>query len=235
MEQHVWKDPRVVAGTNLQLRSLDEARANRFVVGGWKLGLGAPAARNKFQIAGPVVGYLLEQNCVDPGSPLSISGLVNPMIEAEIAVYFRSEVHPDCLDEDLLRSIKAVGCAIEIVDVDAATDDLQTILSKNIYQRKVVLGPAASSWNALDIEQSPAAVWLNGKAVQNAPNSADLTGRVLDNIRHVVSYLSAFDRRLSAGEVLILGAVVPPMPLRGVRSARISVGGLAPFEIMLDG
>jgi hypothetical protein len=52
------------------------------------------------------------------------------MAEAEIAVYFRSEVHPDCPHEDLLQNIEAIGSAIEIVDVDASTDNLEAILAK---------------------------------------------------------------------------------------------------------
>jgi 2-keto-4-pentenoate hydratase len=55
---------RIVAGTNRLLMKLDEVQNGGSQLGGWKLGLGAPAARNKFQITAPVVGYLLQENFV---------------------------------------------------------------------------------------------------------------------------------------------------------------------------
>lgn len=97
-----------------------------------------------------------------------------------------------------------------------------------------MLGPVVSSWNATDVEQSPAAVWLDGVQVHQAPDSATLTGRILQNIQHTASYLRAFNRIISSGEVLILGAVAPPPSLRDRCSARISVGGLPPLGIEMQ-
>lgn len=234
MDEHVWKDPRIVAGTNRLLMKLDEVQNGGSQLGGWKLGLGAPAARNKFQITAPVVGYLLQENFVRPDTSVDISSLVNPMAEAEIAVYFRSEVHPDCPHEDLLQNIEAIGSAIEIVDVDASTDNLEAILAKNIYQRRVVLAPLVSNWNAANVERSPATVWLNDVPVHEVPDSVALTGRMLDNIQHTARCLRAFNRIIGSGQVLILGAIAPPLSLRDARTVRISVGGLAPLGIELQ-
>lgn len=133
MNECVWKDPRVAAGTNRLLMNLDDAKKSGSRLAGWKLGLGAPAARNRFEISAPVVGYLLQQNLIGPGTPVDISGLVNPMLEAEIAVYFRSEVDPGYSHDDLLRSIEAIGSATEIVDVYDSADRLEAILANNIY------------------------------------------------------------------------------------------------------
>ena len=38
-----------------------------------------------------------------------------------------------------------------------------------------------------------------------------LTGKVVDIVRHVADVLAAFGERLSAGDVIIAGSVVPPL------------------------
>jgi hypothetical protein len=46
---------------------------------------------------------------------------------------------------------------------------------------------------------------------------------MLDNIQHTARYLRAFNRIIGSGQVLILGAIAPPLSLRDARTVRTSV------------
>ena len=145
-------DPRVERGMAAQL----EARRARIRSGerplGWKLGFGAPAALQKFQLTAPLVGYLMESALIGSGGTCSLAGWSNPMFEPEVAVH---------MGRDLLGGASRDEAEAAI----ARTDDPQA-----------------------------------------------LTGELVGLIAHTAQLLASVGGRLEAGEVVITGSTVPPIP-----------------------
>jgi 2-keto-4-pentenoate hydratase len=67
-------DPRIAAG----LRKQSALRRNRLEAGaeliGWKVGFGAPAAKERLRIVAPLVGFLLDTALLPSGATVAVTG-----------------------------------------------------------------------------------------------------------------------------------------------------------------
>src|SRR5438477_12581716 len=82
-----WDDPRIAAGMNAQLARRRELLAAGETPLGWKLGLGAPAARQKLGLRKPLTCYFPNRALLPSGSEVSLKACVNPVAEPAIAVH----------------------------------------------------------------------------------------------------------------------------------------------------
>jgi 2-keto-4-pentenoate hydratase len=203
----VTADERVARGMRAQLA----LRRERLAAGerplGWKVGFGAPEALEKLRIDGPLVGW------------------ANPWFEAEIAAHMARDVAGDARREEVAEAIGGLGPAVELDDVDPPPGaDPEAILAGNIFHRRVLLGP-------VDDGRRTAAgvsgrVLRNGEEADRTDDPQALTGELVGVVRHVAAVLAGHGERLRAGEVIITGAVVPPLP---VRPGDVLVAELAPL------
>ncbi len=115
---------------------------------GWKLGMGVPAAMKKLGTDAPLVGYLLAGARVDDGGTVPLDGWGNAKLEPEIAVHMAADLAPGASREEAEAAIAGLGVAIELVDLDPDADDPEAILSADIFQRHVLLGPVVEGAGA---------------------------------------------------------------------------------------
>jgi 2-keto-4-pentenoate hydratase len=209
----VWDDPRVQRGMKLQLRM----RQQHLLAGakplGWKVGFGAPAAKARLRVSAPLTGFMTDRSLVQSGAATSLSGWSNPVAEPEVAVYIAKDLAAGADRATASAAIAALGPAIEVVDVYQPPDDLELILSGNIYHRHVVLGPRDTARAGGKLDGLTGRVTRNGDQFANVTNLQANTGDILDIVGHVASMLAAFGERLRAGDVIICGSVVPPIPI----------------------
>lgn len=177
---------------------------------GWKLGFGAPAWQEKFDIPGPLVGFLPESRRHIPGSTVSIEGWKNPVAEPEIALHLGGDVNdPDRAAE----AVAAVGAAIELADVHPPPDDMAEVVAGNIYHRAVILGKPDSDRAGVDISGLEARITRDGAEEAVVTELEALTGSLVVTLAHTARLLDAFGERLRAGEVVIMGSVTPPLQI----------------------
>lgn len=204
-------DAAVREGTKrmLEERARLIGRGERMI--GWKLAFGAPDRLEKFRLTGPVIGFLPESNLRPSGATISCLGWVSPVAEPEIAVYLGSDVeHPDRVAE----SIIGLGPAIELADVDPPPEDIEQVLAGNIFHRAVVLGARDMSRIGGDVTGLSARITRNESAIATPEDLEALTGNIVSILGHVAGLLLAGGARLRAGEAVIAGSVVPPIPVR---------------------
>ena len=206
-----WDDPRIFRGMTAQLRHRRELLAVGHKPLGWKLAFGAPAAMERLRINAPLVGFLTDRAIVSSGAMLALSGWKKPAAEPELAVYFGKDVPPGCDRQTAIAAITALGPAIEVADVDHASDDVEGTLIRNIYQRHIIMGLHDAAYAGGMIGDLTARVLRNGAEIANAAELQALTGELIDNIRHVTNLLGAFGEKLRAGQIIITGSIIPPI------------------------
>ena len=108
-----------------------------------------------------------------------------------------------------LATLAQGGPALELADIDPPPEDPERILAGNIYQRGVALGRPAERRS---LTGATARVVVNGEP-RLVDDPEEPTGPLIGLLRHVADLLGAFGERLRAGEVVICGAVVPPVPI----------------------
>lgn len=204
-------DPRVMAGMKAQL----SARARQLAAGGkrlgWKAGFGAPSALEKFSLAGPLMGWMLQDARVISGDTVSISGWKKPVAEPEIAIHIGLDL-PDGRDRAAVqRAVSGIGPAIELADLDPPPEDVTMILSGNIFHRRVILGRCDTSRVGARLDGVVGRLKRNGTAADPVTALEANTGRLLDVLAHMADTLAACGESILAGDVIICGSVVPPL------------------------
>jgi 2-keto-4-pentenoate hydratase len=208
---NAWDDPRIQRGMTEQLAK----RRARIAAGeqplGWKVGFGAPAMMEKFRVAAPLVGFLMKGGLIPSGGIASLAGWVKPVAEPEIAVHIGRDLAGGGDRAAAAAAIAALGPAIELADADLPFEDPEAILKGNIFQRHVILGEPDASRAGGSTAGFTARVFRRDAEVAQTSDPEAATGKLVDIVRHVADLLAAFGEKLSAGDVIIAGSVVPPL------------------------
>jgi 2-keto-4-pentenoate hydratase len=225
-----WDDPRFSRGMAAQF----ERRRKLLDAGhkplGWKLAFGAPAAMERLHTNAPLVGFLLHSALVPSGSSLFITDWKKPAAEPEIAVHLGKDLPAGADRETAKAAIAGLGPAIELADVDHPSDDVEGTLARNIYQRHVILGRSDVTRAGGILDGLTGHVFRNGleiASVSGPPALQELTGELLDIVRHVANVLAIFGEALRAGQIIIAGSIIPPL---WVASGEEILFNLAPVD-----
>jgi 2-keto-4-pentenoate hydratase len=204
-------DDRIARGMATQF----ELRKQRLVAGetpiGWKAGFGAPAVLKKLELEACLVGFMHDKNKLDSGATVSIAGWSKPAAEPEIAIHLGKDVAAGADFETARAAIAALGPAIELADIDAPLDDVEAILSCDIFHRHVILGRADASRAGGDSIALEARVVRNGEELAHTSDVEALTGPLVSIVQRVADTVGAMGESLKAGQVIIAGSITPPI------------------------
>jgi 2-keto-4-pentenoate hydratase len=204
-------DPRIARGMRAQLAARRARLAGGDAALGWKVGFGAPAALERYALSGPLVGFLLRSALVQSGDTVWLGGWTKPVAEPEIAVYLGADIPAGASAADAAAAVAALGPAIELADLDAPPDEVESILTRNIYQRRVVLGPRDPGHAGAQLKGLHGRVHRTRGAAEEVTDLEANTGRIVDTLRHAAELLAASGAALRAGDVVIAGSVVAPL------------------------
>ena len=205
-----WEDPRVVSGMRAQLaRRRERINAGETPLG-WKLGFGTPAAMEMLNLAGPLVGYLMQGALLTSGARADVSGWTQVVAEPEIGVRLGADLAAGADPAHAQAAIASLTPAIELADLNIAPtkESIEAVLAGDIFQRHVVLG--TDSRDGGDTAGLSSHVFRRGTLAAETTDPQALTGRIPDLLVHLAGTLAAFGERLKAGDLIICGSTVPP-------------------------
>jgi 2-keto-4-pentenoate hydratase len=205
-------DPRIARGMQVQLaeRRARIERGDKPL--GWKVGFGTPAAMTTLKTEAPLIGYLMQSGRLPSGSLVSLKKWTKPAAEPEIAITIGRDLMAGGDVVAAAAAISSIAPAIELADVDLPFEDPEAILKKNIFQRHVVLGKKSHTGAAT--AGLVGIIFRDGKESGRTGEPEALTGKLVDIVRHVADLLGAFDERLSSGDIIIAGSIVPPLLIK---------------------
>jgi 2-keto-4-pentenoate hydratase len=211
-------DPRIAEGMRKQL----ELRRSRLAAGakqiGWKVGFGAPAAKEKLRLTAPLVGFLLDKALLASAASVSLKGWQKPVAEPEIAVRMAADLPAGASRETTRAAIGALGPAIELADIDCPMDDVEAILAGDIFQRHLVLGPSDTSRAGARLDGLTGRVTRSGKDVPVPANLEANIGEILGIVQHVADVTAALGDGLRLDQIIICGSLTPPQFLEATDS-----------------
>ncbi len=222
-----WKKPGVRQGTHRMLELRAEMIADGHGAIGWKLAFGAPASLERFDLAGPLVGFLTSATVHSSGTTVSCQGWKRPVAEPEIAVYIGSEVHQGRVAE----SISGIGAAIELANVDPPPGDIEEMLAGDIYHKAVIFGEP--DWGRAGGDRSglTARVLHDGDEVLNSTDLEAMTGEMIEIVGHAAALLDAAGAGMSAGDIVIIGSVTPPISIEPGQEIVFDLSPLEPISV----
>jgi 2-keto-4-pentenoate hydratase len=205
------EDPRISRGMTAQLAHRGELINAGHKPLGWKLAFGGPAAMERLRTNAPLVGFLMQDAIVAPGSTLSVSNWKKPAAEPEIAVHLGKDLPSGSARRAAMEAIAGLGPAIEVADVDHPSDDVEGTLARNIYQRHVILGRNDVTRAGGILTGLTGRVLRNGTEISRTTDLEALTGELIDIVRNVADLLAVFGETLQSGQIIIAGSIIPPI------------------------
>jgi 2-keto-4-pentenoate hydratase len=225
-------DPRVRRGMSAQLA----ARRRRLDAGerslGWKVGFWSAEAKAQLNIDAPLVGFLADGGLLRAPASVSISGWSAPVLEPEIAAHMGSDLPAWGNVHAAGRAIGSLGPAFELADVDPPPRGVEAILAGNIFQRHVLPGPTDPNVSTRALRGR---LTGPGGAERTVEDPLALTEDPIDVVRHVADLLGEFGEALRAGEIVICGSIVPPIPVAPGDAFSYALDPVGEIAIRLEG
>jgi len=193
-----------------------EASDNRIV--GYKAGLTSRAAQERFGVASPVRGVLLEKMLLKDGADVPADFGARPMYEADLLVVVRdAAIHQAKTHLDVLRALSIVAPFIELPDLLVAEGEKLSaplIASLNVGARLGVVGkgvPAQATPEFAAALASMRVVVVDGKGQEIASaKGAAILDHPLNAVLWLVQDLARAGIKLKSGDVLSLGSFTAP-------------------------
>ena len=224
-------DPRVTQAT----RAMVQLQRERVAAGagrlGWKAAFGSPSGLATLGLDRPLVGFLTRDRQLAPGAAASVEGWVRPMFEAEVAVHIGRDLPPSPDAPAVEEAIAGLSAAIELADLDPPPSDVAEILAGNIFHRHVLVGDVRQQPH--DLAGVTVTVTRDGAEVARTDDPQALTGRLVDVVTSMAGTLGQAGERLLAGDVIITGAVVPPLAISAGQRLTVDVSGLGRLELTI--
>lgn len=175
---------------------------------GWKLGFGSEQGKHLLGIHQPLVAGLFNVGKRSSGSVIDVSRFTRPMVEPELAAWIDHSCLPDASEEEIIGSVACVVPAIELADVSFAPEDAVSVVAGNIYQENWIAGDCTEhGWRNVKglrvLVQAGDAFWE-----QSDPES--MTGSLSEGLVQCHRVAHAVGRGLRAGDIVLLGSVIPP-------------------------
>ncbi len=204
-------------------------RADGAAVAGYKIGLTSPRMQAMCGIDTPVAGVVLGPRVHASGVVLEARRYGRLGLEFEIGVRLGRDLKPQgepFARDAVAAAVDAVFPAIELVDdrrCDYKTLDVLSLVADNAWNAGIVAGEPRGEWPALDACEG--VVWADGVELDRG-FGRDALGHPFNPLTWLANHLAASGGRLSAGDIVLTGSIVPTQfPTRTTRY-RYALAGL---------
>jgi len=229
-----WEDPRVLAGLTRQLSARSSALAGGTEPIGWKVGFGSPSSLELMEITAPLIGYLTSATLMPSGASIDPSTWARGVVEFEVAVRMGHDLGPGAGHDQAAAAVSALAPAIELADVTIvpAPDRVSDIVGENIFHTGLVLGDFDAGRAGLDLEGLVGHITIDGVERDPVHDLEAITGRYPRIVSTVATTLAASGERLRSGDIIITGAIVPPVPIGEGSRFTFTLGDSTPVSVI---
>ena len=209
---------------------------------GRKIGATSEAVQTQLGVDQPDFGYLLDDMDVSAGvggDPISMSTLVQPRVEGEVAFVLGADLAPETEEEitpGLVRAAVDVALpALEIVDSRIAdwaigfTDTVADNASSGLF----VVGREGRRLEELEPRDVTMSLTINGEE-RSAGNGAACLGDPLEALRWLAVQAHRFGDPLRAGHLILSGALGPFVPFAPGDRVVATISGFEPLAVTFE-
>ncbi|CAB3393567.1 2-keto-4-pentenoate hydratase [Kyrpidia spormannii] len=202
---------------------------------GWKMGLTSRAKQVSVGVEEPIYGRLL--GSMELREPrLSVSGLVHPRVEPELAFVMKERLGSKAVTpRDVWNATECVIPAVEFIDsrYENFSFTLVDVVADNASSSKFYLGdqgfsPYDARWDEVGVVMRK-----NGAVVQTGAGAAVL-GHPVRSVVMLTQMLSREDLVLEPGMVVLTGGITEAIPVTAGDVVQIAFDGLGALELRIS-
>ncbi|TPQ33978.1 2-keto-4-pentenoate hydratase [Cupriavidus pinatubonensis] len=212
-----------------------QVSAGRRIVGR-KIGLTSPAVQKQLGVDRPDFGTLLDDMAVVDGEPIDTSRLLQPKVEAEIALVLEKDLlHERHTVADLIGATAYALAAIEVVASRIADWNIRFLdtVADNASSGMFVLGTQPVSLSNIDLAGASMRMTCGDKVVSQGAGAACL-GNPLNAARWLADTLVQLGTPLRAGDVILTGALGPMVAAQADHTYIANIDGFAPVRAIFS-
>jgi 2-keto-4-pentenoate hydratase len=184
-------------------------------VAGRKVGATSQPIQQLLRIDEPIFGSLFESERVANGKTISLSRLIHPRIECEIAFLLGEDlVGPGITVSDVLAATRAVMASLEVNDPRTREWKIgsREAIADNGVTARFVLNEQRVPVEDLDLPNATVVLKINGEEVASATGAAVL-GDPARAVVWLANKLAGHNQSLKAGEIVLPGSMTPIYPV----------------------
>jgi 2-keto-4-pentenoate hydratase len=204
-------------------------------VAGWKIAATSAAGQRHIGVDGPLAGRLLATRLVAPGASIDLSANRMRVAEAEFAFRMGAPLPPrgrPYADDEVASAAATLHMAIEVPDSryrDAAAVGGPQLIADLACACWAAVGPAVNlDWRARDLAAHAVTALLNGRPA--GEGRGENVGGPLQALTWVANEIAAYAGGLRAGDLVITGTCVPPVPITSGDRVRMDFGDFGSIE-----
>jgi len=212
----------------IQLRMIQRRLDAGEHVVGKKIGVTSKVVMDMLKVNQPDFGHLLSGMVYNEGQPISVSTMIAPKAEAEVAFILARDLEgPGVTAADVLRATDCVMPCFEIVDsrIRDWKIKIQDTVADNASCGVLTLGGLRKSPRDLDLALAGMVLEKNGEIISTSCG-ASVQGSPVNAVAWLANTLGRLGIGLKAGDIILSGSQSPLVPVVAGDSLYCSVGGL---------
>lgn len=215
------------------LRHSFERRGQRVI--GWKAGLTSKPKMRQMGVDKPGVGFLTDAMARPENTVISLSSLIHPRVECEIAFVTKSDLSGKVSREEVMAATDYIQPALEIIDsrFTGFSFDLESVIADNSSSALYVPGGRMQRPDAADLRTIGAVMEHNGNIVAIGAG-AEVLGHPADAISMLVGVLDDMGETLPAGSFVMSGAITQAIPVKPGDSITARFLGLGSITVTFE-
>jgi 2-oxopent-4-enoate hydratase len=200
----------------IQLINIERRIAAGARIAGRKVGLTSRAMQQMMGVNEPDFGVLLDDMFVEEGDQIPIADLVQPRVEAEIALVLgRGLRGPGISSTAALQSVESAVASIEIIDsrIQDWKIGLIDTIADNASSARVVVAGRRTPVDGFDLRLTGMALSINGELLETGAGAAVL-GNPARCLAWLANKLATFGEELKAGDIILAGSLHRAIPVK---------------------
>ena len=206
------------------------ARQSGENVVGWKIAATSQAGQQHIHVDGPIAGPLLAARALAPGARVPLAGNNMNVAEAEFAFRIGRDLPARAQDyavEEVLAAVASLHPAIEVPDsryADFTCVGAPQLIADAACACWFLIGPTVGvDWRARDLVRHGVAAYRND-ALAAQGSGANVLGDPRRALAWIANELGRYGAGLRAGDVVITGTCVTPVPVAAGDRIRMDFG-----------
>lgn len=207
---------------------------------GWKIAATSEAGQRHIRVDGPLAGCLLSARALEGGARISLAGNNMKVAEAEFAFRMGKSLPKRAAAYSVPEVLAAVATLHPAIEVpDSRYNDFTRVGEAQLIADAAcacwfMIGPATGAdWRALDLAQHGVAAYRNG-ALAGQGAGANVLGDPRSALAWIANELCTYGDGLRAGEVVITGTCLTPVPVSAGDSVKMDFGAFGVLEVAFD-